>query len=1059
METSYIAFISYRHQPLDQAVAKKLHRLIEHFHVPKELRRDGSKRLGRVFRDEDELPLSTDLGESIHYALGHSEYLIAICTPEYQKSRWCMEELNSFIASHGRDHVLAVLAAGAPEESFPPQLLTDTDADGNIRAVEPLAANIAAPTNAKRMKRLKTEHLRLAAAMLGCSYDSLYQRERRYRQRRIVAASAAALAVAGVFIGTLINKNAQIQARYEEAQTNYRMAQTNLELAQTNLRLAQYNESVSLTENARNDLALGRRSDAVRTLLKAIPDSGNQPYDRTADGELISALGVYEDEGFRFISNIRQSTDIRSWSLSGDGKLLFTADEINTVRAWSVETGSLLWQTAIPFKTYSAVSIIWCGYPRSVICAGTEGDVIMLSAEDGRELWLHEKSVNFSITSILLRQKKSEVVRLTIQDEGRLLIRCIDLKAGTMVRECEAPVSPAVYVNLKNACLSPNGRYAATLARSSVKGMDVRTGIVADLETGDVHEYRLTPGETSSENADLAFLSDGTLLFSSAQAKGAVMTLTLEKIQPASGDVIYSTSTRTGLPDTINPVHLLACSSEYAMVVYDRMVYEFTVSDGKLLQQATMPGSIISIVKPGSYGSNVFFCSFSNGLVTYLVHVRLASDLNMYSLECGFPISGSRMEPNTDTAALVPRDRSNEVLLVKRINPSVKDLKSDTLIEDALLSPSGEKLLMFNFDHSSMAILDPVDDRIQKDLRLSGPSLPLNETIVFSADENTLYCGKYTVRASDGTVSELTIPGHCIERADTAFVSNPGKAVTAVLAFDTEYRGVQADANASAEEKLRILLENTDSSKYIDIPFFHIFVEGEDRGRVSLPEDVILSAGKYSGIFRLDGCGLLLASGDPDSTLLAYDVATETWRIWNMEETVVQAVSGNRDKIAVLLSGDSLRLADFGSGSILWKTAAGITSNQITGLWFSPDDSLLLITYGGTRASIYRVSDGTLLNDVQLDTDTNPCALSMQQDDSGLLYVYNEYYDQTVFRSGTDSLILDSATGELLGRIPGLMFVNFRTGKVYRFGRYSKHALIYPLYTREKLLELAEPFR
>ena len=90
------------------------------------------------------------------------------------------------VAAEGlRNEELAVLAAGAPEESFPPQLLTNTDADGNIRAVEPLAANIAAPTNAKRMKRLKTEHLRLAAAMLGCSYDSLYQRERRYRQRRL----------------------------------------------------------------------------------------------------------------------------------------------------------------------------------------------------------------------------------------------------------------------------------------------------------------------------------------------------------------------------------------------------------------------------------------------------------------------------------------------------------------------------------------------------------------------------------------------------------------------------------------------------------------------------------------------------------------------------------------------------------------------------------------------------------------------------------------------------------------------------------------------------------
>ena len=207
----YIAFISYRHRQPDQAVAIRLHKMLEHYNIPKNLRSNGQKRLGKVFRDEDELPLSTDLGESIRTALENSEYLIAICTPEYQKSRWCMEELNSFIAMHGRDHVVAVLAEGTPEESFPPQLLFTLDEDGSQKAIEPLAANIVAPSLGQSLKKLKTEKLRLIASMLNCSYDSLYQREKRYQQRRVLAFSGIVLSVAAVFIGMLLSKNVQIQ--------------------------------------------------------------------------------------------------------------------------------------------------------------------------------------------------------------------------------------------------------------------------------------------------------------------------------------------------------------------------------------------------------------------------------------------------------------------------------------------------------------------------------------------------------------------------------------------------------------------------------------------------------------------------------------------------------------------------------------------------------------------------------------------------------------------------------------------------------------------------------
>ena len=64
-ERNYKAFISYRHKPLDMETAKKLHRRIEQYVIPKELRRNGEKKLGLVFRDQDELPISNNLTENI----------------------------------------------------------------------------------------------------------------------------------------------------------------------------------------------------------------------------------------------------------------------------------------------------------------------------------------------------------------------------------------------------------------------------------------------------------------------------------------------------------------------------------------------------------------------------------------------------------------------------------------------------------------------------------------------------------------------------------------------------------------------------------------------------------------------------------------------------------------------------------------------------------------------------------------------------------------------------------------------------------------------------------
>ena len=108
MERRYKAFISYRHLPLETWAAKKMHRRIAHYIIPKELRKNGEKKLGLVFRDQDELPIASNLTENIEQALDRSEFLIVICSPDTPGSLWVLREISYFLEHHDRNHLLAI---------------------------------------------------------------------------------------------------------------------------------------------------------------------------------------------------------------------------------------------------------------------------------------------------------------------------------------------------------------------------------------------------------------------------------------------------------------------------------------------------------------------------------------------------------------------------------------------------------------------------------------------------------------------------------------------------------------------------------------------------------------------------------------------------------------------------------------------------------------------------------------------------------------------------------------------------------------------------------------
>jgi WD40 repeat protein len=185
---TYRAFISYAHA--DHKWAVWLHRALERYRVPRRLAgAEGVRRLGKCFRDEEELAAAAELGPKIAKALQSSDVLIVVCSPRSAKSKWVNQEIEAFKAQ-GREHrVFALIvdgtphgapdAAGNPTECFP-EALKRTAAGG---LAEPLAVDV-------RKFGREDAAVRLIAGMLDVGYDDLRQREVRRRRGEMVRAQA-----------------------------------------------------------------------------------------------------------------------------------------------------------------------------------------------------------------------------------------------------------------------------------------------------------------------------------------------------------------------------------------------------------------------------------------------------------------------------------------------------------------------------------------------------------------------------------------------------------------------------------------------------------------------------------------------------------------------------------------------------------------------------------------------------------------------------------------------------------------------------------------------------
>lgn len=385
MEKSYIAFISYRHTPLDSAVAKQLHGLIESYTIPHTLRVGKRRKLGLVFRDKEELAASSDLSQDICKALDASAFLIVVCTPDTSGSLWVNQEIQYFLRSHDRSHILAVLADGGPKLAFPDALTHVCDASGAQIELEPLAVDVRAHGVYNTKRKVAKECKRLFAAILGCPYDALVLREQRRKFKRAAIAAVMFWIVAAGFTSMLLVKNKKIQ-------------QQNIALAEEKA-FVQYQQAQLLTEIAQESLRVGNNLAAARDTVKALRlnEEAGQPYYAPAETILFDAVNLFGNDpihGLMYDTILEQTTPISDFDISDDGKKIVTIDPYGTIQCFDTSDGTRLWSSyvreteyIIPFSFSQDTERVRILGKQNTVLAFYHGGSLCCNLDTGDTIW------------------------------------------------------------------------------------------------------------------------------------------------------------------------------------------------------------------------------------------------------------------------------------------------------------------------------------------------------------------------------------------------------------------------------------------------------------------------------------------------------------------------------------------------------------------------------------------------------------------------------------------------------------------------------------------------
>ncbi len=352
MDIHYNAFISYRHHPEDIKVAEQIHRSLEHYRVPKAIRAKKDTKM-RLFRDKEELPITSNLTDDITRALRNSDFLIVICSTHTRESLWVQREIETFLQTHDHSRVLTVLVNGEPYDTIPEILCSREQVDPvtgekQLLPIEPLSCD----WRVSRTKAMREELPRLAAALLGCGYDELRQRERQYRTRRLVTIFSVALAALLALMGYVIHNSMQIQKANDQLEAaNDQLTDANIEI-QRNLEESLINQSQYLASASAQQLEEGDRMLAMALAMAGLPrQDEDRPYVAQTEHALGEAVGVYmASSQIAAVGSINCDALISYFDATDDRSRMFVFDQRHVLSVWDMQTYQQI--TAVQTDTF-----------------------------------------------------------------------------------------------------------------------------------------------------------------------------------------------------------------------------------------------------------------------------------------------------------------------------------------------------------------------------------------------------------------------------------------------------------------------------------------------------------------------------------------------------------------------------------------------------------------------------------------------------------------------------------------------------------------------------------
>lgn len=579
----YDAFISYRHSDLDMYIAKKIHKGLETFKVPRPVaQKSGKKSIKRVFRDQEELPIGSDLGDNIEGALRESEFLLVICSPRTPESYWVQKEIETFIRMHDREHVLAILIEGEPDQSFPRQILVDEE--GN--PVEPLAADVRGTSKKEIDRKLRTELMRLAAPILHCSYDDLRQRHRERRMKKMMSV-AAGVAVLGLAFGVYSAYNAaMIRRNYQEKQINQSKY-----LAQTSLELFRY----------------GDRQSAVLVALEALPSEGNdRPYVASAQYALSEALRSYDMGNVMGMDrSLSHDQPVSTFCFDDSGERVVSIDQGEYIYVWDLGTGKLLLKCMPELDDR--------GYVKIPVAAQLYGHNLIIADNDGLRCMNLEGEEEWRLTDlefVLYCEIDPELATaICISNEE---VAFVDLENGRVKSRVENHQEEAFS---SSYALSRDKKLFA-VSHYIWGGSSAGSVTVIDMESGESRDY-----ETAEDYiTEVDFTSDNQLVVVSYERSraenvgvGDIGTAYLEKFDHDRGVAVWTQTVPYQLLGLDGAAFRLSCrelqddagaNQSQVLLSVDQTAYTWDGDSGELIAQVTVNNGIKSfmVAQTSSFG-------------------------------------------------------------------------------------------------------------------------------------------------------------------------------------------------------------------------------------------------------------------------------------------------------------------------------------------------------------------------------------------------------------------------------------------------------------------------